>query len=54
MKYVILSFFLLVATSSNAQNHSDTAKMQHSVINAENKFILPENINQILDADNFF
>ena len=54
MKYVILSFFLLVATSSNAQNHSDTAKMQHSVINAENKFILPENINQILDAENFF
>jgi len=54
MKYVILSFFLLVATSSNAQNHSDTAKMQHSVINAENKFILPEKINQILDAEKFF
>ena len=54
MKYVILSFFLLVATSSNAQNHSDTAKMQHSAINTENKFILPENINQILDAEKFF
>jgi hypothetical protein len=54
MKYVILSLFLLVATSSNAQKNSDTANTQHSTINAENKFILPENINQILDAEKFF
>ena len=54
MKYVILSFFLLVATSSNAQNHSDTAKMQHYPVDVENKFILPEYSNQILDAEKFF
>jgi hypothetical protein len=54
MKYFILSFFLLVATLSNAQKNSDTAITQHRTINAENKFILPENTNQILDAEKFF
>jgi hypothetical protein len=54
MKYVILSFFLLVVTSSNAQKNSDTAIRQHKTINTENKFIVPENINQIIDAENFF
>jgi hypothetical protein len=40
--------------STNAQNNSDTAKLQHYPVDVENKFILPEYSNQILDAEKFF
>ena len=40
--------------STNAQNNSDTAKLQHYPVDVENKFILPEFTNQILDADKLF
>jgi hypothetical protein len=40
--------------STNAQNNSDTSKLQHYPVDVENKFILPEYSNQILDAEKFF
>jgi hypothetical protein len=40
--------------STNAQNNSDTAKLKHYPVDVENKFILPEYSNQILDAEKFF
>ena len=56
MKYIILYIFLILVISSNAQNNSDTAKLQHYSypIDVENRFILPEYTNQILDAEKFF
>ena len=54
MKYIILHIFLILVISTNAQNNSDTAKLQHYPVDVENKFILPEYSNQILDAEKFF
>ena len=54
MKYIILHIFLILVISTNAQNNSDTAKLQHYPVDVENKFILPEHSNQILDAEKFF
>ena len=56
MKYIILYIFLILVISSNAQNNSDTSKLQHYSypIDVENRFILPEYTNQILDAEKFF
>ena len=54
MKYIILYIFLILAFPSNAQNNYDTAKLQHYPVDVENKFILPEYTNQILDAEKFF
>jgi len=54
MKYIILYIFLILVISTNAQNNSDTAKLQHYLVDVENKFIIPEYTNQILDAEKFF
>ena len=54
MKYIILHIFLILVISTNAQNNSDTAKLQHYPVDVENKFILPEYSNQILDAEKIF
>lgn len=54
MKYIILYIFLILVISTNAQNNSDTAKLQHYPVDVENKFIIPEYTNQILDAEKFF
>ena len=54
MKYIILHIFLILVISTNAQNNSDTAKLQHYPVDVENKFILPEYSNQILDSEKFF
>ena len=54
MKYIILHIFLILVISTNAQNNSDTAKLQHYPVDVENKFILPEYSNQIHDAEKFF
>ena len=54
MKYIILHIFLILVISTNAQNNSDTAKLQDYPVDVENKFILPEYSNQILDAEKFF
>ena len=54
MKYIILHIFLILVISTNAQNNSDTAKLKHYPVDVENKFILPEYSNQILDAEKFF
>jgi len=54
MKYIILHIFLILVISTNAQNNSDTSKLQHYPVDVENKFILPEYSNQILDAEKFF
>ena len=54
MKYIILHIFLILVISTNAQNNSDTAKLLHYPVDVENKFILPEYSNQILDAEKFF
>lgn len=54
MKYIILHIFLILVISTNAQNNSDTAKLQHYPVDVENKFILPEYSNQILNAEKFF
>jgi len=54
MKYIIIHIFLILVISTNAQNNSDTAKLQHYPVDVENKFILPEYSNQILDAEKFF
>ncbi len=54
MKYIIIHIFLILVISTNAQNNSDTSKLQHYPVDVENKFILPEYSNQILDAEKFF
>jgi len=54
MKYIIIHIFLILVISTNAQNNSDTAKLKHYPVDVENKFILPEYSNQILDAEKFF
>jgi uncharacterized membrane protein YgcG len=54
MKYIILYIFLILVISTNAQNNSDTAKLQHYPVDVENKFIIPEYTNQIVDAEKFF
>jgi hypothetical protein len=40
MKYIILYIFLILVISTNAQNNSDTAKLQHYPVDVENKFIV--------------
>jgi len=54
MKIKLLILLLFFFSKINAQNNSGTAKSQHSPIEVENKFILPEFKNQILDADKLF
>ena len=54
MKYIILHIFLILVISTNAQNNSDTAKLQDYPVDVENKFILPEYTSQILDAEKNF
>jgi hypothetical protein len=54
MKIKLLILLLFFFSKINAQKNSDTAKSQHSPIEVENKFILPEFKNQILDADKLF
>ena len=39
MKYIIIHIFLILVISTNAQNNSDTAKLQHYPVDVENKFI---------------
>jgi len=54
MKIKLLIVLLFFFGNLKAQKNADTAKSQHSPIEVENKFILPEFKNQILDADKLF
>jgi len=54
MKIKLIFLLLVVFSKINAQNNYDTAKLKPYPIVVENRFILPEYKNQILDAEHFF
>ena len=54
MKINLIFLLLVVFSKINAQNNYDTAKLKPYPIVVENRFILPEYKNQILDAEHFF
>ena len=54
MKLKLLIILLFFFGNLKAQKNTDRTKLQHNPNDVENKFILPEFTNQILDAEKFF
>ena len=54
MKLKLLIILLFFFGNLKAQKNTDRTKLQHNPNDVENKFILPEFTNQILDADKLF
>jgi len=54
MKIKLLIILLFFFGNLKAQKNTDRTKLQHNPNDVENKFILPEFTNQILDADKLF
>lgn len=54
MKIKLLIILLFFFGNLKAQKNADRTKLQHNPNDVENKFILPEFTNQILDADKLF